>query len=282
MNMEQMIKAMERSGIDVQIGGAAKTAVGGTRFGGQPDVPADFVWPMFTTDTYEDDEVKARPLTFLAQFDCAELAALDKDDLLPETGVLSFFYEMGSQRWGFDPKDAGCARVYWFDDAAALAPAEFPDDLAEENRFPALNIALAQKAYLPDWADFESGREQDLGERYDEFYEERAMMEGERPDVSSKLLGWPDIIQNNMTAECELVSRGHYLGGTWENIPQQDKDEALQNSLEQWQLLFQLDMVNEGDFSLMFGDSGRLYFYIRREDLRKMKFDRVWVILQCY
>lgn len=104
MNMEQMIKAMERSGIDVQIGGAAKTAVGGTRFGGQPDVPADFVWPTFTTDTYEDDEVKARPLTFLAQFDCAELAALDKDDLLPETGVLSFFYEMGSQRWGFDPK----------------------------------------------------------------------------------------------------------------------------------------------------------------------------------
>lgn len=282
MDMEQMIKAMERNGIDLQIGGAAEIIVGGTRFGGQPDVPADFMWPTFITDTYDDDEVKARPLAFLAQLNCAELTALDKEGLLPKTGVLSFFYEMGSQRWGFDPQDAGCARVYWFADAEVLAPAEFPADLAEENRFPALKIAMEQKTYLPDWADFELGREDALGERYDEFYEERAMLEGEQPDISTKILGWPDIIQNNMTTECELVSRGHYLGGMWDDIPQRDKDEAMQTSLEQWQLLFQLDMVNDGDFELMFGDSGRLYFYIRENDLREQKFDKVWVIMQCY
>ena len=36
---------------------------------------------------------------------------------------------------------------------------------------------------------------------------------GYYPENLSKLLGWPDIIQNNMTLECELVSQGHDLGG---------------------------------------------------------------------
>lgn len=50
-----------------------------------------------------------RPLAFLAQFNCAEIALLDRESLLPGTGLLSFFYELDSQCWGFDPKDKGCA-----------------------------------------------------------------------------------------------------------------------------------------------------------------------------
>lgn len=82
---------------------------GCTRFGGVPDLPPGFRWPCFTTETYDDPVERPRSLTFLAQFNCAELAPLDPDGWLPKTGLLSFFYELGSQRWGFDPKDAGCA-----------------------------------------------------------------------------------------------------------------------------------------------------------------------------
>ena len=39
--------------------------------------------------------------------------------------------------------------------------------------------------------------------------------------------------------------------------------------------------VENGDFELMFGDCGRIYFYIRREDLAQRRFDRVWLIQQC-
>ena len=63
-------------------------------------MPAGFAWPYFETDTYDDETVKPRPLAFLAQFDCAALAPLDSEDLLPQSGVLSFFYELDSQRWG--------------------------------------------------------------------------------------------------------------------------------------------------------------------------------------
>ena len=31
----------------------------------------------------------------------------------------------------------------------------------------------------------------------------------------------------------------------------------------------------------MFGDCGRVYFCIRKEDLAARRFDRVWLILQC-
>ena len=52
-------------------------------------------------------------------------------------------------------------------------------------------------------------------------------------------------------------------------------------SVREWKLLFQLDTVENGDFELMFGDCGRIYFYIRREDLAQRRFDRVWLIQQC-
>ncbi len=31
----------------------------------------------------------------------------------------------------------------------------------------------------------------------------------------------------------------------------------------------------------MFGNYGRIYFYIRKDDLRAKRFDRIWLILQC-
>ena len=47
-------------------------------------------------------------------------------------------------------------------------------------------------------------------------------------------------------------------------------------------LLFQLDIVENDNFELMFGDCGHIYFYITKEDLSERKFDNTWLILQCY
>ncbi len=54
------------------------------------------------------------------------------------------------------------------------------------------------------------------------------------------------------------------------------------NSLANWQLLLQLDTVRKDDFELMFGDCGRIYFYIRKDDLKARRFENVWLILQCF
>ncbi len=281
MEIQKEREAMRRGSIRLEIQGAEEgTAVGKTRFGGLPDLPPNFPWPVFETNTYDDDEVKPRPLAFLAQFDCAEMAPMDKDGLLPKTGVLSFFYEMDSMRWGFDPKDAGCARVFWFEDVSVLSPTEAPAALEDDYRFPALHITAKKEVSLPGYEDFFLEREWEEGQ-YDEFMAQAEPDEEDELSVS-KLLGWPDVIQNCIAVECELVSRGYYLGSGWKHIPEEEIQSARRTSLNEWRLLFQLDTVEADGFELMFGDCGRIYFYIRKEDLEACRFDRVWLIQQCY
>ena len=278
---QESVEKLFRDMIRLEIQGPAPTDVGATRFGGAPDVPSDFAWPVYITGTYDDEEVKPRPLSFLAQFNCGEIGILDWEGLLPTSGLLSFFYECASQKWGFDPKDAGCAQVFWFPDPVALAPADFPAALPPDLRFPALGIAAKLERSLPDWEDFNINGAFEHGD-FGQLVDIRDALVGEPPERSSKLLGWPDIIQNCMARECELISRGFYLGGGWDKIPKKDMDAASDPAvLDNWRLLFQLDTVTQGDFELMFGDCGRLYFYIRRDDLLARRFDKVWLTLQC-
>ena len=282
MDWKETIPTLCRGRADVRfVPAAGALPVGASKFGGRPDVPAGFAWPYFTTDTYDDGEAKPRPLAFLAQFDCAALAPLDPEGLLPETGLLSFFYELGSQRWGFDPGDAGCARVYWFQ-GEELAPAEFPGELPEEFRLPQLAAELSAGRDAPDFLDACPALEYPWTDNdYRYFDQARRELDFPYPENRSQLLGWPDIIQNNMTLECELVSRGYYLGGLWEDVPLEERERLRAPSVRDWRLLFQLDTVCAGDFELMFGDCGRIYYYMRREDLLERRFDRAWLILQC-
>lgn len=281
MDWKNILPQLYRGRIDSRfVPAQGKLAVGASKFGGRPDVPADFIWPVFETDTREDDQVKERPMAFLAQFDCAQLAPLDPEGLLPKEGVLSFFYELESQRWGYDPKDAGCARVFWFE--GPLAPAEFPAELEEDFRLPEMAAQLSGGTDAPDFQDACPALEYAwTANDYRIFDQARRELGMDYPANRSQLLGWPDIIQNNMTLQCELISRGYYLGGSWEKIPLEERSALRTPSVRDWQLLFQLDTVENGDFELMFGDCGRIYFYIRREDLAQRRFDRVWLIQQC-
>ena len=272
MELREKLEKLRRNGITLDISGSAEYKRGGTRFGGRPDVPRGFEWPVYEGEGMHGKTAK-RPLSFVAQFDCAELAKYDAERLLPDRGVLSFFYEMDSMRWGFDLKDKGCARVYWFEDPAALEEAEFPDDLEEDYRFPALAVKMRAEPSLPGWEDFTEiyPEEADCGDEGDEFFTVRA-----------ELGDWADAIQGSMSAECELVTRGYYLGGDFSKIPENVVEEAEKEAPDKWLPLFQLDEVEDGDFDLMFGDCGRLYFYITRDDLAARRFENVWLILQCY
>jgi uncharacterized protein YwqG len=40
--------------------------------------------------------------------------------------------------------------------------------------------------------------------------------------------------------------------------------------------------VDSDDVGMMWGDGGRLYFWIREQDARRADFSNVWMILQCY
>ena len=153
MSIKEKLELLGKNSIRLKIEGKETYKLGATRFGGQPDVPADFVWPAYEGESY-DNVVKDRPLTFLAQFNCAELARFDTEHLLPDHGLLSFFYETDTQCWGYDPKDKGCSRVYWFEDISALAAADFPADMEDDFRFPMVRIKMDSKNSYPSWQDF--------------------------------------------------------------------------------------------------------------------------------
>lgn len=74
---------------------------------------------------------------------------------------------------------------------------------------------------LPVWEDFSLVHSDYEGD-WDKLTQEKALLGVEEYDVCSKLLGWPDIIQNNMTRECELISRGFYLGNGWKEISEKE------------------------------------------------------------
>ena len=67
----------------------ADQSLGSSHFWGMPDLPANMLYPetIFT----DREEQFADPMTFICQLRCEELAEYDIDNLLPHTGLLSFF-----------------------------------------------------------------------------------------------------------------------------------------------------------------------------------------------
>ena len=111
----ELIKQNEKTEIVINYtlkGGAAKRA---SKIGGKPDVPKDFEWPVYEGKDFEDIR-KERPLSFIIQINLKDVAPYDKEELLPKQGILSFFYEMRSMDYGYDPANKGCAKVYYFPD----------------------------------------------------------------------------------------------------------------------------------------------------------------------
>ena len=282
MSIKEKLESLGKNSVELKIEGNETYKLGATRFGGKPDVPPDFVWPAYEGESYEH-VVKNRPLTFLAQFNCEQLAQFDKEHLLPDHGLLSFFYETDTQCWGYDPKDKGCARVYWFEEISTLSAANFPADMEEDFKFPMVKIKMDAKYSYPSWQDFSEvfPDEKDY-DSFDAVWAELMEDNPEEPENRSQLLGWSFVIQNSMFGECDLVTQGYYLGNGWVKIPKEVRQRAEDSARNRWVLLFQLDTVECDDFELMFGDDGLIYFYITKEDLAAHRFDRIWLVLQCY
>ncbi|NLX97108.1 MAG: DUF1963 domain-containing protein [Rhodopirellula sp.] len=55
---------------------------------------------------------------------------------------------------------------------------------------------------------------------------------------------------------------------------------GLEDGADDWHLLLQID--TDDNMATMWGDGGRVYFWIREEDLKSREFGNVWLILQCY
>jgi len=112
---------------------------------------------------------------------------------------------------------------------------------------------------------------------YNELLDRIAALDGDGP-ACHQFLGHPNQIQGDMQLECQLVSHGLYCGDP--SGYQNPLLAQLEGGAKDWQLLLQVD--SDDNAGMMWGDSGRIYYWIRRDDLRAKNFENVWSILQCY
>jgi len=234
------------------------------------------------------DGKRVYPLHFLAQIDLEALSQSlgghDAAKELPSSGFLYFFYEAEHGGWGYDPKIEKGFRTFYVDNVAReqLTPAKPPANLATDGRYPSCTLSFRPTFVLPAEGDdrFEEMKLPDdpaMSERYDALRSK--LLASSDDDPRHLLLGHPDLVQNDMHLEVQLASNGMYVGDSSGYSDARAK--ALAAGAKDWVLLLQIDSDDDCP-GWMWGDAGRLYFWIRKQDLSAKRFDKAWMVLQCY
>jgi uncharacterized protein YwqG len=253
--------------------------LGESRIGGMPDIPAGFEWPRWRPTKQRDDKfgepwhpMSPAPLGFIAQIDLQEVPRIE--DALPSSGWLYFFYDRYCEAWGFDPVDRGCCRILYSNcERSLLERAEPPFDSDPKHvAYPCRLKTWAELTLPDDLPNVEYGTP-----TYDG-YRETIDMLNKAGASAHRLLGHPQVIQNPMELECQLASNGVYCG-TSEGY-QSARAKMLADGASEWRLLLQIDTDEDGP-GWMWGDVGRIYFWIKRKDLASLRFQDVWLIFQC-
>ncbi|MEL6498717.1 MAG: YwqG family protein [Planctomycetota bacterium] len=219
-----------------------------SHFGGLPELPPGFEWPMGSEDYLE----------FVAQFDLSELPNFEGREFLPSCGMLSFFVDAACD-WGEFELPVACS---FFPESSALTRvSQHPrmrDPLETEvwarsegegvldpktKAIPPVSLAMQPVISLPGWEEMSFRRFEMLralpDDRLDAFFD---WLVDNGPWNDLQLLGEAQPIQNAVLSE--------------------DDDERL---------LLQL-----GSFDpYMWGDDGQIYIIAKLDDLRNHRFDRV-------
>ncbi|MEP9375227.1 DUF1963 domain-containing protein [Aquabacter sp. CN5-332] len=219
-----------------------------SRFGGLPVFPKGQSWPRV------DDE----PMVFVGQINCAELRAAVGKTPFPDRGILQFFGESDGVM--------GCgpccdSAVLYFPDPQKLGSAPLPVEDFELSR--ECGLAFYDTVELPDP---QSDAVEALGltaaevEAYAGLRAQisnHGMPEDPWSDARSKLLGWPDLIQERDV--------GVFL-------PKEEKAGE--------KLLLQANSYHDGSDWQSWGDGGNIYFVLEAEALAQRDFDDVCIDMQ--
>jgi uncharacterized protein YwqG len=160
----------------------------------------------------------------------------------PQSGLLQFFYDLDACVWGGTPGDERHYRVLFHETGVSLAPVRSQAMAIDERA-----IAFAPAISLPPVDEIE------LPAELEDEYTSLAWTS----DTVHQLGGHPMEIQNPVVDYLDHVEDGR-----------------------NYRLLLQLD--SEEPLGLLWGDVGRIFLMIHRDDLVAAKFDRVELNLQCY
>ncbi len=223
--------------------------IGRSRLGGLPDLPFDIAWPNW----------RGRPQSFVAQIDLTELPVVPGRELLPPDGRLFFFYDAEQVATGRE----GFAVFHSTAPVSPVYPDQAPTMLSSESRFKPVRLSFAAGTSVPD---AEHPLLEHMGLSFDECLDYGQVIAEIRPAIQGKepwhqMLGYPIPMQMSVESFCP-----------------RDADEESDPEGVAWELLLQVDY--DVAASMTWPGDGRLYYMIRREDLRQRRFDRTCIVLQ--
>ncbi len=223
----------------------AHIPLGTSKFGGAPDVPLEFEWPMWNK----------KPLGFLAQINLEEVAPFDVENQLLKSGVLLFFamFDEENPLWG-DPAQREGWRV-----VLAL-------ELLHRFEPPTtVNWAATQRiAFAPAWTLDQT--EIDDPELEPDWEEEASM------NFKWEVLAHPPHRMLSSAYAPQLSPLVFAANGSAGKSGYALYDET--SATDEWQLLLQVDTGAE--FFNSAREWGWLYFLVRRNDLQSGNFSNVW------
>lgn len=250
----ELLKPFSRNAIQISLAqdDNAPLPTGCSKYGGRPDVADDFQWPH---------DNSGYPLSLLLQIDCADLAFLDREGLLPTSGHLYFFYELSEMRR--DGKKNSVRVIYNDKPSSQLHPLDYPVNLDKHYQLQECRLQFSQRTSFPC-----------PEEVYHLIHKRVKTKDNIELEVAS------DRLEEKYCPESEGI--GNMLGYAFLI------EKPIVKDLSDHVLLLQLDSSEyweEDDktpHDLLFGDDGCIYFYIKREDLLARRFDNIKFALQCY
>ncbi len=209
-----------------------------SKLGGTASLPLGVEWP----------EWSGRALDLVLQVSLADMPP----SALPGAGALLVFFATESRPDGSEPRHREACRVLFVPDGTDVAPHPRPDVL------PVVDLSASVELTLPldppgdddDSCDYE--RWMELRSRLAAF--QGVVLEDESPDYHAvhRLLGHPDTLAFPMDVEAAELEGG---------------------DADAWRLLVQLS--GDDRLGVTFGHDERLFVWIRADDLRAHRFDRV-------
>lgn len=255
-NLEDCIGVLEKLSIPCFQGreGGNTSELGCSKVGGFPHVNEGFRWPKY----FET------PLEFVAQINLADIEGSN----LPSNGMLLFFYASGVC---VDEKGhKNFIRVVHILDTKNLEVKE--PEYEHKKRFGGLlkpkitpnvfdehNIKFHRNSSLPDLDNVDTIPSLSVFDNDDELLDSYYNLKYGLSGGGLQIGGYPNPVQyDGITAgAASIMEKG---------------------SANEWELLLEVD----SKLGFMWGDAGRLYFCIHKDDLAKAKFSDVWMDFQCH
>src|SRR5579872_637878 len=278
-----------------------------SHFGGLPSMPPGTPWPRWDKHDYLNHEIArlkksmqrdprdkrvrdriARMqrqlsdgpvlLAFHAQISLNELNAVAPLPDWPRDGSLLFFYDTG-QDDGLEPIARGHCRVLFFGAERELARTDAPPDLHVSEICPERGLTITQEWTLPHLADPEGLEDSSWECEYGALLRQLMPPDGNQCRIFHRCGGHAqyNFALGNMRLDCELIANDIRAGTS---VHDDGRLAGFETAASEWQLLLQID--SDEKLIWNWGAEGRVFYWIRLQDLRALDFEHVWGMLKCH